>query len=168
MRLANLNAMTREEFKQALGFVFEDSPWVAERAWELAPFASVAELTTAMSNVVGLATREEKLALLRAHPDLGAKARMSVASVGEQRGAGLDQLTAEELAELTAWNRTYRERFGFPFLFAVRGADKTEILAALRRRAESTPEEEFGEALTQVYRIAGFRLHDLLDSEGAH
>ena len=106
---------------------------------------------------------EEQLALLRAHPDLGARARMSEASTREQGGAGLDQLTPDEFAELTAWNQAYRAKFGFPFLFAVKGSGKREIMEALKRRVGAEPEAEVAEALAQVYRIAGFRLETVVE-----
>ena len=108
------------------------------------------------------ATRDERLALLRAHPDLGTRARMSDASVGEQHGAGLDRLTPEEFDRLQRLNLAYREKFGFPFLFAVKGSTKHDVLAALERRLSAQPEDEFEEALRQVGRIAMFRLQDLL------
>jgi OHCU decarboxylase len=163
MTLADLNAMDCESFVAAIGWVFEDSPWVARRAWDLRPFATREVLHRAMTLQVESADREEQLVLLRAHPDLGARARMSTASTREQGGAGLDQLTAEEFAELTAWNQAYRAKFGFPFLFAVKGSGKGPIMEALRRRAAADPEAELAEALTQVYRIAGFRLETVLE-----
>jgi OHCU decarboxylase len=163
MTLADLNAMDCESFVAAIGWVFEDSPWVARRAWDLRPFATREVLHRAMTSQVESADREEQLALLRAHPDLGARARMSAASTREQGGAGLDQLTAEEYRDLTTWNQTYRAKFGFPFLFAVKGSGKRPIMEALRRRAAADPEAEVAEALTQVYRIAGFRLETVLE-----
>jgi len=111
------------------------------------------------------ATREEQLALLRAHPDLGARARMSEASLGEQSGAGLDRLTPKEYDHLRALNEAYRHKFGFPFLFAVKGATKHDILVALEQRSHAAPEQEFLEALKQVYRIAWFRLEALVQPE---
>src|ERR1019366_10612801 len=104
------------------------------------------------------ATVEEKLALLRAHPDLGTRARVSASSASEQTGAGLNQLTQEEYDRLTELNARYREKFGFPFLYAVKGSGKSAIPEALRIRSENSPEAEFGEALQQVFRIAWFRL----------
>ena len=121
-------------FVAALGWVFEDSPWVAERAWERRPFASMDALHGAMVEALSAAGADEQLALLRAHPDLGARARMSDASVGEQAGAGLDRLTPAEFERLQQLNHDYREAFGFPFLFAVKGATKHDVLAALERR----------------------------------
>lgn len=163
MTLRELNILDREAFVAAIGWVFEDSPWVAWRAWELRPFPSREALHRAMAQQVDAASREEQLALLRAHPDLGARARMSAASTREQGGAGLDQLTADEYAQLTTWNQAYRDNFGFPFLFAVKGSGKSAIMEALRRRAVADPEAEVAEALAQVYQIAGFRLETVVE-----
>ncbi len=111
-----------------------------------------------MRDVVEGATRDEQLALLCAHPDLGARAKMSEASIGEQAGAGLDSLTVQEYVSLSIMNGLYRNKFGFPFLFAVKGSTKHDILEALARRLDAAPEDEFRVALEQVYRIARFRL----------
>ena len=93
--------------------------------------------------------------------DLGTRARVSDASTGEQRGAGLDRLTPDEFARLQRLNTDYRSRFGFPFLFAVKGSTKHDVLAALEARGRRTRDEEFAEALQQVYKIARFRLEEL-------
>jgi 2-oxo-4-hydroxy-4-carboxy-5-ureidoimidazoline decarboxylase len=151
-----------ERFVEALGWIFEDSPWVAERAWASGPFADIDALHRAMVDQVKAATHEEQLALLRAHPDLGTRARVSDASREEQAGAGMDRLTPEELDRLAA----YRERFGFPFLFAVKSGTKQDMLRALEERFSHSPEAEFQEALRQVYRIARFRLESALSSNG--
>jgi 2-oxo-4-hydroxy-4-carboxy-5-ureidoimidazoline decarboxylase len=111
---------------------------------------------------VEAATREEQLELLRAHPDLGARARMSESSTGEQGGAGLDRLTESEFHRLRALNEAYKLKFGFPFLLAVKGSTKFDIVEALERRLQSDADTEFAEALRQVYRIASFRLEDLI------
>jgi len=161
MTLREINGLSREDFVKALGWVFEDSPWVAEQAWSLRPFASAVELHGAMRQQVEEAALERQLALLRAHPDLGIRVRMSEASTREQAGAGLNQLTKEEHESLLALNREYRERFGFPFLLAVKRSTNRDIIEALSRRVHSTPENEFREALEQVYRIAWFRLQEL-------
>jgi 2-oxo-4-hydroxy-4-carboxy-5-ureidoimidazoline decarboxylase len=163
MTLADLNARDRESFIDSIGWVFEHSPWVAERAWPCRPFASVEELHQAMVKGVVGATAEERLALLRVHPDLGARARLSEASAAEQARAGLDALTAVELGRLRRLNGAYREKFGFPFLYAVKGSTKHDILKALETRLGATREDELNEALGQVYRIARFRLDDLFE-----
>jgi 2-oxo-4-hydroxy-4-carboxy-5-ureidoimidazoline decarboxylase len=162
MTIEEMNALDRAAFADALGWVFESSSWVAERAWDARPFANLEELHRAMTNVVEHAGREERLALLRAHPDLGTRARVSEASAGEQRSAGLDQLTQEEFDLLHRRNTAYRDKFGFPFLYAVRGGTKKDILQALGERLKGEEDSEFCEALRQVYRIAHFRLEDLI------
>ena len=162
MTLGELNASDRDRFVDALGWIFEHSPWVAERAWKQRPFSDVDALHAAMTAEVAAAPRDEQVRLLRAHPDLGTRVRMSDASVGEQAGAGLDRLTAAEFERLQRLNTAYRERFGFPFLLAVRGSTKHEILDALEQRLGRAREEEFAEALRQVYRIARFRLENVV------
>jgi len=164
MTLTELNGAGRDRFVAAIGWIFEHSPWVAERAWEHRPFASLDALHARMAAIVADAGEPSQLALLRAHPDLGARARMSDASVGEQAGAGLDSLTPAEFGRLQALNREYRDRFGFPFLFAVKGASKHDVVAALERRRAATREEELAEALRQVARIARFRLEGVIRS----
>lgn len=160
MNLQEIGSLNREEFVRAVGWVFEDSPWVAEGAWSLRPFHSLEALHHAMRQQVEDARPERQLALLRAHPDLGDRVRMSEASTREQSSAGLNQLTPAERDSLLALNREYRERFGFPFLLAVRGSSNRDIIEALRRRIDAAPESEFREALEQVYRIAWFRLEE--------
>jgi 2-oxo-4-hydroxy-4-carboxy-5-ureidoimidazoline decarboxylase len=165
LTLAEVNTMDRAAFVERVGWVFEHSPWVAERAWDWQPFRDLDALHSAMVRQVEIAKPGEKLALLRAHPDLGTRARISEASTAEQAGAGLDQLTAAEFEVLARLNGAYREKFGFPFLYAVKGSTKHDILGALERRLPSSREEELAEALRQVYRIARFRLEDLLKQE---
>jgi len=164
--LSELNAGTRAAFVAALGGIIEESPWVAERAWAHRPFESLDALHAAMIDALAAAGADAQVGVLRAHPDLGARARMSDASVGEQAGAGLDRLTPEEFARLHELNGDYRRTFGFPFLLAVKGATKQHVLDALERRRHSTRDEEFAEALRQVARIARFRLETLIDGGG--
>lgn len=162
MTLADINACDPDRFVDALGWIFERSPWVAERTWMHRPFASVDDLHAAMNREVAGADRDRQLALLRAHPDLGTRASLSEASTGEQTSAGLDRLTPEEFARLQEMNAAYKAKFGFPFLFAVKGSTRHDVLAALERRLPTSIEDEFAEALRQVSRIAAFRLHDLI------
>lgn len=160
--MEEINRLDRAGFVAAVGWVFEESPWVAERAWRLRPFADPSSLHDAMVRQVIEASRHEQLALLRAHPDLGARAPMSQVSAGEQGGVGLDRLPPDEEARLQSTNARYRERFGFPFLFAVKGSTPSAIRAALESRIDATWDDEFATALQQVFRIAGFRLQDLV------
>jgi OHCU decarboxylase len=163
MKIADLNHMDGAAFVAAIGHVYEDTPWVAERAWSSRPFASLDRLCDSMQAAVANAAREEQLSLLRAHPDLGTRARIGDASTREQVGAGLDRLTPEEHSRLLGLNAEYKQKFGFPFLYAVKGSGKREILAALETRLALNREEEFAEALQQVFRIARFRLEEILE-----
>ena len=147
----------REAFIARYGGVYEHSPWVAEACWP-----PPADLAGAMRAVVDAAPRERKLALIRAHPELASRTKMAEASVQEQVGVGLDQCSPEEFAAFQSLNAAYNARFGFPFIFAVKGATRAEILAAFEARLENDPETEFETAIAQIHRIAGFRLADLL------
>ena len=162
MTVSQLSALGVNNFVDELGWVFENSSWVARRAWKHRPFASLDELHARMTAEVACASTNEKLALLRAHPDLGTRAKISESSAKEQSGAGLDQLTPVEFARLHHYNEAYKNRFGFPFLYAVKGSNKLRIMQALETRLQSNPDEEFQEALQQVYRIARFRLEDII------
>jgi 2-oxo-4-hydroxy-4-carboxy-5-ureidoimidazoline decarboxylase len=162
MSIADLNSLNYGDFVEALGWVFEGSPWVASRAWDARPFATVEGLLMAMTAAVERASKEEQLALLRAHPDLGTRVRIGRVSAEEQAGAGLDALTAKEFERMRRLNTAYRRKFGFPFLFAVKGRTKYDVLRSLEQRLEGTPEAEHHEALRQVYRIAEFRLRDMI------
>jgi 2-oxo-4-hydroxy-4-carboxy-5-ureidoimidazoline decarboxylase len=165
--LAALNAATREEFVARLGGIFEHSPWVAERAWEGRPFATRAALHAAMLRATEEAGPERRLALLRAHPELAGRAAvrgdMTDYSQQEQGGSGLLDCSPEEFAQLQTLNRRYVERFGFPFILAVRGLDRGAIIAAFARRVEQEPEAEMREALRQIARITSLRLEALVE-----
>lgn len=162
MTLLELNAADRVAFIAALGWIFEESPWVAERAWDKRPFSTREALHDAMTSVVSSASPEEQLALLRAHPDLGASRLMSDASIREQGDAGFDALTGWELRRLRQLNAAYTEKFGFPFVYAVKGSTKDDVLRALERRLPSTRDAEQKESLAQVFRIARFRLEEVI------
>lgn len=161
-----INALDRSAFRAALGGIYEHSPWVAERAWPKRPFASLQALHAAMQDAVTKAQPAEQLALIRAHPELGGRlalaGKLTEASRGEQAGAGLDRCLPEEFAELQALNAAYREKFGFPFIIAVRGLTRAGIIEAMRERLQHSPEEEHAACLRQIGRIAQFRLQDLI------
>jgi OHCU decarboxylase len=161
-----VNALDRDAFAARFGDVFEHSPWVAADAWEARPFADAAALQAALVAAMRAAPRERRLALIRAHPDLAGRAAvaggLTAASRREQAGAGLDRLTPDEYATLTAANGRYAERFGFPFVICVRGQTKETILAALSARVERSPEEEFETALDEIAAIARVRLEPLV------
>lgn len=160
--------LTREQFVSRFGGVYEHSPWITQAVWDagLTPaHNSCAGLASAMADVLAGASEAQKLALIRAHPDLAGKAALAgaltQASTSEQAGAGLDQCSARELARFHKLNNAYKERFGFPFIFAVRGVGRDAILAAFETRIANDRETELATALEQINRIAQFRLQDL-------
>jgi 2-oxo-4-hydroxy-4-carboxy-5-ureidoimidazoline decarboxylase len=167
VRLSALNALDRQQFVNAVGAIFEHSPWIAERAHAAAPFADPAALHGAMMAVVDRAGESEKLALLRAHPDLAGKlaraGALTAHSTGEQASAGLDRLNEDEYRRFTTLNDAYKARFGFPFIIAVRENTKASILAAFERRLEHDRNQEFATALTEVGKIARMRLSALIE-----
>jgi len=151
----------KDEFIARFGPVYEASPWVAEGVWPDPPTEREA-LAKAMAAVVDAAAHERKLALIRAHPELASRTKMADASVKEQAGAGLDQCSPQEFEAFQRLNAAYNARFGFPFIFAVKGATRADILAAFEARLANDPETEFATAIAQIHRIAGFRLADLI------
>jgi 2-oxo-4-hydroxy-4-carboxy-5-ureidoimidazoline decarboxylase len=167
MRLSEINALDRAGIVAALGGVFEHSPWIAQRAYEARPFESVDALHGAMLRVVQSATRDEQLALIRAHPELAGRAMVANAltsdSTKEQSGAGLTRCSPEEYERLVDLNARYNRKFGFPFILAVKGYDRTGVIAEFARRVERDVDSEFAEALQQIARITRFRLEAMID-----
>jgi len=159
-----INLMSAADFVAAFGDVAEHSPWVAERAAKARPYADRRAMIEAFLDAIFDAEAPEKLALLRAHPDLAGKAAMAgdvaAESKREQAGAGLNTLSPEEFARFTRLNTAYRDKFGFPFILAVRGATKHQIIASFEERITREEEAEFAAALVQVGRIIAFRLED--------
>ncbi len=164
--LSQLNGMDAAQFVQALGGIYEHSPWVPEKVATQRPFASAEALTSAMRDTVESAGVEPQLKLVRAHPELAGKAavrgELTAESTREQAGAGLDQCTPEEFERLQGLNARYNEKFGFPFILAVRGYDRHGIIDAFATRVENDHDTELRTSLEQIHRIAGFRLHDLI------
>jgi 2-oxo-4-hydroxy-4-carboxy-5-ureidoimidazoline decarboxylase len=167
LTIEDLNRGNRAAFIEALGDVYEHSPWVAEWSWSERPFSSVEDLHGSMASTVRNASREEKLKLLRAHPDLGERTEMTDASEGEQAAAGLDELGPEQHETFERLNGTYRERFGFPFIMAVSGERPDAIQGAMETRIEHSKAEELRTVLEEVDTIAGLRLEGILASEGS-
>lgn len=164
------SAMSRALFVEMFGDIFEHSPWIAARAHDsgLTPAQDTAEgLHAAMVHVLSEASREQKLALIQAHPDLAGRLKLADLtddSRGEQKSAGLDSLTEEERDRFLALNETYRRKFGFPFIMAVKGRTKDEILEAFEERIEHEADQEFDTAIVQIELIALLRLKDRLPS----
>ncbi len=164
--LDEVNQLTPDIFADVFGNVAEHSPWVARVAQREAPFASCKALIEAFAKALHDADEEAQLALIRAHPDLAGKAaragEMAEASVSEQSGAGLDQLSGAEYEQFTQLNYAYKSSYGFPFIFAVKGATKHQILEAFQLRLQNSAKDEMAEALRQICLIFSFRLEDLV------
>ncbi len=161
--------MDREEFMEIFGPVFEHSPWIAEDVWNDGVemrHDTVPGMHEALCNEIRRASDEAKLELLKAHPELKAIQAdhdLTSHSHGEQLRSGLDECSAVEKAEFDTLNKAYREKFGFPFILAIKGFHRKQILEIFRRRLEHSREEEFQTALAQVMKIALFRLQDIFE-----
>ncbi len=159
--------MSPATFAHAFGAVYEHSPWVAERAFALGPFKSRAHLHAALVASVQSASEAEKLALLNAHPELAGKeaaaGALTAASTTEQASAGLTAMTSDLIAQLRALNEQYREKFGFPFIIAVRNNTQASIFGTLHARLHNSAEMERNTALMNVGEIARLRLLDLVE-----
>ena len=163
--------MNADDFVSRYGGIYEHSPWVAERVAELIGESSVelAELVKLMADCVDNASPEAQLELIRAHPDLAGKAqlggKLTVDSTAEQSSAGLDQCSREELEQFQTLNSDYKQKFGFPFIMAVRDSTRGQILQAFAGRIENNYDEEFETALQQIHEIADLRLAALGESQ---
>ncbi|WP_342046115.1 2-oxo-4-hydroxy-4-carboxy-5-ureidoimidazoline decarboxylase [Bacillus sp. OTU530] len=155
-----LNEIPSSEFVEQLKDIFEHSPWIVQRAGELRPFRSREDLYEGMISVVKTASDEEKLDLIRAHPHLGTRKTMSSFSQSEQKNVGLNQLSETEYELLLNMNKEYVQRFGFPFILAVRGKTKDEMFQAMQNRLKHSKEQEFNQALSEIYQIVRFRIED--------
>ncbi len=164
MTIDEINALPRDIFCVQFADVAENTPKLAERAFEFSPFQSVDHLVQAFSMAMREMSKGEQLSLMQAHPDLAGKAALAgeVAHLSrlEQAGAGLDSLTEGEFEKFSRLNGRYREKFGFPFIFAVKGATKDMILKSFEDRVENDFNVEFEMALVQIERIFQFRIED--------
>jgi 2-oxo-4-hydroxy-4-carboxy-5-ureidoimidazoline decarboxylase len=151
-----------DEFVARYGGIYEHSAWVAEAVADEAVGQDLAEIATLMAECVDNASEELQLRLIRAHPDLAGKAQiageLTADSTDEQASAGLDQCSAEEYAEFQSLNDRYKEKFGFPFVMAVRDSSRAEILAAFQARLDNDQQTEFETALQEIHKIARLRL----------
>jgi 2-oxo-4-hydroxy-4-carboxy-5-ureidoimidazoline decarboxylase len=164
LTLQEVNAFDRQAFVNALASLFEGPPWIVEQAWQRRPFSSLEELHKALCDVMMQAPVEQQIALIQAHPDLVGRAALagtlSPASTGEQAAAGLDRLSAEEVATFTRYNQAYKDRFGFPFVICARENKKESILAGFETRLQHTRDQEIEIALSEIAKICWLRLQD--------
>lgn len=162
------SSLNRDAFVATFADIYEHSPWVAEKAYDLGLDATVDDidgLHQRMADLLLSAGRDQQLALINAHPDLAGKAairgELTASSTSEQAGAGIHECTAEEFARFTELNDAYKAKFGFPFIKAVKGSNRHQILAAFEERIHNSPEQEFATALAEINKIALFRLQAL-------
>lgn len=169
LQLEQLNKASSAEALQLLDGLYEHSPWIAEGALKMRPFASWAHLKHAMAQVLNEAGRDAQIALIRAHPELAGKAmvrnELTAESTNEQTKAGLTECTAEEFEKIHALNAAYKQKFGWPFILAVRGPrgvglNKHQIIASFERRLHGHPDFELAECLRNIHRIVEIRLND--------
>ncbi|MGS0753623.1 2-oxo-4-hydroxy-4-carboxy-5-ureidoimidazoline decarboxylase [Roseateles sp. GG27B] len=172
LKLEQINTASVAQFVELLDGIYEHSPWIAERAAMLRPFASLVHLKLALAQVVREAGRELQLGLICAHPELAGKAMVSktltAESTNEQSKAGLTDCTPAEFAQIQQLNADYNAKFSFPFILAVRGPrglglTKAEIIATFERRLDNHPDFELAECLRNIHRIAEIRINDKFD-----
>jgi OHCU decarboxylase len=162
LNVEQVNALERHEFTNIFALVFEHSPWVAARTAAKRPFRDRAELFAALCDTVTAASADEKLCLIRAHPDLVGTAILTDESQREQVTAGLGTLTPAEVRQFQEYNAAYKERFGFPFVICARLNKKEAILKAFPIRLRNSDEQETEIALAEIFKIADLRLQDLV------
>lgn len=160
LTLKQVNEMNVADFVTEFGDVAEHSPWVAKGAAMQRPYTERDNMIDAFSATLSAAKKPAQLTLICAHPDLAGKAKLTADSQSEQSGAGLDTLTADELQKFTQLNQKYKEKFQFPFIFAVKGATKHQILASFEQRITNGADAEFATALDNIKRIFMFRIED--------
>lgn len=164
LTLVQINALDQAAFVEHLSFVFEGPPWIVEQAWAARPFASLDDLHQALCQVLNNASETQQVNLIQAHPDLVGKAALAgtltAESTSEQAAAGLDRLSAAEIAAFNQYNQAYQQRFGFPFVICARENKKDTILAGFAARLTHTRQQEIATALREIAKIARFRLLD--------
>jgi 2-oxo-4-hydroxy-4-carboxy-5-ureidoimidazoline decarboxylase len=166
MTLDEVNLLSPEAFTDRFGFLFEHSPWVTAESAPYRPFQTLGAMHAALARVLFFSSDAQKLGVFRAHPKLADKVALTRESASEQASAGLDALTPDEFEQFQTLNAAYDEKFGFPFIVAVRLAGgKAGVLEAMRRRLNNTDAEERRAALDEVVKIVGLRLQDVVEGE---
>jgi len=159
-----INKLSRSEFVEIFANIFEKTKWIAEKLYNQKPFDDFKDLCSKMLGIFETAGKETQLKILGAHPDLSDKVTVNLLtsnSRSEQSNAGLDQCSEEEFNEFKNLNKSYRQKYGFPFVIAVKGKNKIEILSEFRKRILNSVDEEFNEAIIQVGKIANLRLNEI-------
>jgi OHCU decarboxylase len=156
------NKLSKAEFISIFRNIFEKTEWIAERCYESKPYNNLDELVSKMMKIFENIEKERHLEILNSHPDLAVEKKLTEDSKNEQKNASLDQCTDEEFVEFKKLNEEYKKKFGFPFIIAVKGKNKEEILNSFRQRITNNINLEFEEAKKQVKKIASFRLGEII------
>ena len=157
-----VNNLRKSDFISIFGNVFEKTQWIAEKAYDSKPYKNFEELFSKMMEIFENSKKERHLEILNAHPDLAVEKKLTEDSKNEQKNASLNQCTDEEFVEFKKLNEEYKKKFGFPFIIAVKGKNKEEILNNFRQRLINNINLEFEEAKKQVKKIASFRLSEII------
>jgi 2-oxo-4-hydroxy-4-carboxy-5-ureidoimidazoline decarboxylase len=168
--LSDLNNLYKPDFVAALANIFEHSPWIADRAADTRPYATITHLYDAMASIVANATTEQKLALIKAHPDLADKTArasdLTTESAAEQSALGLDRLSDAEYAAFERANSAYRAKFGFPYIVCVRRHTKDSVLRDFEKRLPNAIASEIEVSILEICRIAALRLDQVVSGDG--
>ena len=156
------NKLSKAEFISIFGNIFEKTEWIAEKCYESKPYNNLDELVSKMMKIFENIESEKHLEILNSHPDLAVEKKLTKDSKNEQKNASLNQCTDEEFLEFKKLNEEYKKKFGFPFIVAVKGKNKEEILNSFRQRITNNINLEFEEAKKQVKKIASFRLGEII------
>ena len=160
--IEKFNKLSKVEFISIFGNIFEKTEWIAERCYESKPYNNLDELILKMMKIFENTEKEKHLEILNSHPDLAVEKKLTEDSKNEQKNASLNQCTNEEFVEFKKLNEEYKKKFGFPFIIAVKGKNKEEILNSFRQRITNNINLEFEEAKKQVKKIASFRLSEII------
>ena len=161
--IKDINLLTKKEFLSLFGNIFEKSEWIAIKAFELKPFKNAKDLSDKMINIYEKSSKEKIIEIFNLHPKLAIEKRLTSFSSKEQIGAKLNTCTETELVEFKNLNEQYQTKFAFPFILAVKGKSKNDILGSFRKRVENNFNDEFEEAKQQVKKIASLRLNKILN-----
>ena len=156
------NKLSKTEFISIFGNIFEKTEWIAERCYESKPYNNLDDLVSKMMKIFENSEKEKHLEILNSHPDLVVEKRLTENSKNEQKNASLNQCSDKEFLEFKNLNEEYKKKFGFPFIIAVKGKNKEEILNSFRQRITNNINLEFEEAKKQVKKIANFRISEII------
>ena len=159
-----INNLSQIKFNEIFANIFEKTKWIAEKLYNQKPFNSFEDLCSKILEIFKTTSKENQLKIIKAHPDLADKTKISLLNIDsrtEQNRAGLNQCSEKEFREFKNLNNEYKKKFGFPFILAVEGKNKAEILNKFKKRILNSADDEFKEAISQVCKIANLRLNKI-------